>query len=84
MPYKQKLKILASHPRKKPSYKLTNWTQYSQSLKKRGSLSLYFPWCIGSHLLTQKIESQKNEGIIIGNIINLWNSFGMCVSVKIE
>ena len=40
--------------------------------------------CIGASLLTQKIESQKNEGIIIGNIINLWNSFGQCVSVKIE
>lgn len=39
--------------------------------------------CIGSSLLTQKIESQKNEGTIIGNIINLWNSFGKCVSVKI-
>lgn len=39
--------------------------------------------CIGTSFLTQKIESQKNEGIIIGNIINRWNSFGKCVSVKI-
>lgn len=39
--------------------------------------------CIGSSLLTQKIESQKNEGTIVGNIINLWNSFGKCLSVKI-
>ena len=40
--------------------------------------------CIGSCLLTQKIETQKSEGTIIGNIINLWNSFGKCISVKIE
>jgi hypothetical protein len=39
--------------------------------------------CIGSTLLTQKIESQKGEGVIIANIINLWNSFGRPVSVKI-
>jgi hypothetical protein len=40
--------------------------------------------CIGSSLLTRKIETQKQEANIIGNIINLWNSFGRCVSVKIE
>lgn len=39
--------------------------------------------CIGSSLLTQKLESQKNEGIIISNIINQWNTFGKCVSSKI-
>ncbi len=39
--------------------------------------------CIGSSLLTEKDNSKKVEGIIIGNIINLWNSFGQCVSVKI-
>lgn len=39
--------------------------------------------CIGSSLLTEKDNSQKTEGIIIGNIINLWNSFGQCESVKI-
>lgn len=39
--------------------------------------------CIGSSLKTQKIESQKREGIIIGSIINKWNSFGKCVSVKV-
>lgn len=38
--------------------------------------------CIGSTLLTQKIESQEREGVIIANIINLWNSFGRPVSVK--
>jgi len=38
--------------------------------------------CIGSTLLTEKLESQKNEGIIIGNILNLWNSFGRPVCVK--
>jgi hypothetical protein len=39
--------------------------------------------CIGSTLLTQKTESQKTEGTVISNIINLWNSFGRCESVKI-
>lgn len=38
--------------------------------------------CIGSSLLTQRTESQAREGIIISNIINRWNSFGKCVSVK--
>jgi hypothetical protein len=39
--------------------------------------------CIGSSLLTENDTSKKAEGIIIGNIINLWNSFGWCKSVKI-
>lgn len=39
--------------------------------------------CIGSSLLTEKDSSKKTEGIIIGNIINLWNSFGRCEAVKI-
>jgi hypothetical protein len=38
--------------------------------------------CIGSILLTKKIASQECEGVIIANIINLWNSFGRPVSVK--
>ena len=29
------------------------------------------------------IESQKREGIIIGNILNQWNAFGKCITVKI-
>lgn len=39
--------------------------------------------CIGFSLKTQKIESHEREGIVIGNIINQWNSFGRCVSVKV-
>ena len=39
--------------------------------------------CIGTSLKTQKIESQKREGMIIGSIINQWNAFGRCVCVKI-
>ncbi len=39
--------------------------------------------CIGSSLLTERDNSKKTEGIIIGNIVNLWNSFGRCESVKI-
>lgn len=38
--------------------------------------------CVGERLLTQKIASQENEGVVIANIINLWNSFGRPVSVK--
>ena len=38
---------------------------------------------IGSSLLTEKDTSKKTEEIIIGNIVNLWNSFGRCESVKI-
>lgn len=38
--------------------------------------------CIGAQLKTQKIESQRREGIIIANIINQWNAFGKCISVK--
>ncbi|CAO5682784.1 MAG: hypothetical protein HEEMFOPI_01797 [Holosporales bacterium] len=39
--------------------------------------------CIEETLNTQKLSSQKNEGIIIGNIINFWNSLRRCKSVKI-
>jgi hypothetical protein len=39
--------------------------------------------CIGEALLTQKIESQNNEAIVISNIINKWNSFGRCNAVKV-
>ncbi|MPW11070.1 IS5 family transposase [Paraburkholderia sp. CNPSo 3155] len=38
--------------------------------------------CIGATLLTQKIASQECEGVIIANLINLWNSFGRSVCVK--
>ena len=39
--------------------------------------------CIGSSLKTIKLESQKREAVIIGNILNLWNSFGMPITIKI-
>ena len=39
--------------------------------------------CIGDSFQTKKLESQKNEGIVIANIINFWNSLGKCKSVKI-
>ena len=39
--------------------------------------------CIGSSLKTIRIESQEREAVIIGNIINLWNSFGKPITVKI-
>ncbi|WP_256927965.1 hypothetical protein [Caballeronia sordidicola] len=38
--------------------------------------------CLVATLLTQKIASQECEGVIIANIINLWNSFGRPVCVK--
>jgi len=40
--------------------------------------------CIGTSFKTQKIESQENEGKIIANLINQWNAFGKCKSVKIS
>ena len=43
MPYKQAFKTPSANPRKKPIYKVTNWSAYNKSLKKRGELSLYFP-----------------------------------------
>ena len=39
---------------------------------------------IGSSLLTEKDNSKINEGIIVANIINLWNSFGRPTSLKIS
>ena len=44
MPYKERLKHNKDRVRKKASYKVLNWTAYNQSLKKRGQLSLYFPF----------------------------------------
>jgi hypothetical protein len=38
--------------------------------------------CIGSSLKTQKIKSQKREGVIISSIINQWNAFGRCICFK--
>jgi hypothetical protein len=38
--------------------------------------------CVGERLLTQKLASQENEGVIIANLVNLWNAFGRCVCVK--
>ena len=43
MPYKAKLKNPSPMPREKTCYKVNNWPEYNQSLKKRGKLSLYFP-----------------------------------------
>ncbi|WP_342259680.1 IS4/IS5 family transposase [Candidatus Tisiphia endosymbiont of Metellina segmentata] len=40
--------------------------------------------CIGSSLLIQTTDSQQLKGITIANIINQWNAFGSCVSVKIR
>jgi len=38
--------------------------------------------CIGERLLTHKLASQEGEGVIIANIINLWNAFGKPVCAK--
>ena len=43
MPYKEKLKHPSVNPRKKQTYKITNWSEYNKSLKNRGNISLYFP-----------------------------------------
>ena len=38
--------------------------------------------CIGARLLTRKNEWQQREGVIIANLVNLWNSFGKAVCIK--
>jgi hypothetical protein len=38
--------------------------------------------CIGTRLLTRNIESQQREGVIIANLVNLWNGFGKPLCVK--
>ncbi|CAO5683022.1 MAG: hypothetical protein HEEMFOPI_01867 [Holosporales bacterium] len=43
MPYKEKLNNPSKKARKKAKYQVTNWSEYNQSLKNRGKLSLYFP-----------------------------------------
>ena len=44
MPYKEKLRNPSLNSKKKPQYKVINWTEYNKSLKRRGELSLYFPY----------------------------------------
>ncbi|MCP3713551.1 hypothetical protein M3I54_43125 [Paraburkholderia sp. CNPSo 3274] len=38
--------------------------------------------CLGARLLTRKTKSQQREGVIIANLVNLWNSFGKAVCAK--
>lgn len=60
---------------KKYGYCLRNKIEAQFSRSKR---------CIGSSFKTRKIESQKQESIAICNILNLWNSFGKPVTLKIS
>lgn len=69
--YIQEKGIYAFH--KKYGYGLRSLVEVQISRIKR---------CISSTLKTQKIGSQKGEGVIIPNILNLWNSFGRPASVK--
>ena len=43
MPYKEKLRNPSDNPKNKIEYRVTNWTEYNKSLKRRGMLSLLFP-----------------------------------------
>ena len=43
MPYKERIKTGEARNRKRCQYKVINWSDYNQSLKKRGMISLYFP-----------------------------------------
>ena len=55
MPYKEKLKKPGKTTRKKPCYKVTNWSEYNTSLKKRGALTLYFPYGdLKSHFINEE------------------------------
>ncbi|ABE36570.1 transposase, IS4 family [Paraburkholderia xenovorans LB400] len=38
--------------------------------------------CLGDALLTRRIASQVQEGLVIANLINQWNSFGQARCVK--
>ena len=65
--------VFSSHPafawqKSKSKQKVTTTKSSKTSLKKT----------------TKNDTSKKAEGIIIGNIINLWNSFGKCESIKIR
>ncbi|WP_231748183.1 hypothetical protein [Burkholderia sp. ABCPW 14] len=57
--------------------------KYGYGLRSRGEAQISrIKRCIGATLLTQKIESQEREGVIMANIINPWSSFGRPVCVK--
>ena len=43
MPYKERVKTGLERKMPKPQYKIQNWTEYNQSLRKKGMISLYFP-----------------------------------------
>ena len=43
MPYKERLQSNNSRKMAKVKYVITNWSQYNQSLKNIGKISLYFP-----------------------------------------
>ncbi|WP_440030585.1 transposase, partial [Chromobacterium amazonense] len=43
MPYKERAKSDEPRKRDKPTYQVTNWSAYNQSLRKRGMITLYFP-----------------------------------------
>jgi hypothetical protein len=43
MPFKERLKSGQPRKRPKPGYVPQNWSEYNQSLRKRGMLSLYLP-----------------------------------------
>ena len=43
MPYKARLKQGQERKRSRLGYRVTNWREYNESLKKRGKISLYFP-----------------------------------------
>ena len=55
MPYKEREKSGEARKRKKPDYRVTNWSEYNLSLKKRGMISLYFP---GGDLKAQFINDK--------------------------
>jgi hypothetical protein len=55
MPFKTKFKNPRKTTRKKPVYKVANWTEYNKSLKKRGTLTLYLPYGdLKSHFINEE------------------------------
>lgn len=82
-PYRTKSdKIVQYIKDKKTVYAYYN--EYGYNVRSRAEVQISrIKRCIGESFKTQKLESQKTEGIIISNIINLWNSFGQPTTVKV-
>ena len=78
MPFKEALKkseaCLSPKPIKKGSYRVTNWTEYNESLRKRGKLSqektVVLLWTRGEHPITMKQVRVVKTAFLIDILIS--------------